>query len=130
MNLKNRQIIERVVINYLVEQANLHGWSIMHVDDGEERVPIDRTEGAGKTVAEQVADVVFSVDECRIRFAKLLQDEEGGTVRVGHTAFIVLGNSGWDCICDHSLNSNYPDDNFEALMKHVDKFTEQFEEIE
>ena len=51
----------------------------------------------------------------------------GGRIR--RAVDIILGNSGWDCINDHSLsNPNNPDDNFEDVMQLVDTFAEQFEE--
>ena len=64
-------------------------------------------------------DTVFSVDESYIRFTK------GDMTR---TVFIVLGNDGWDCICDHATSD--PDDSaddFEDVMNKVDEYSNSFD---
>lgn len=131
MNLHNRQIVERIIVRYLIEKAIQYGWSVMVVNDGEDVIKIDRTEEATKNVFDQVADVVFSVDESRIKFARyLICPDSQDSSRVSHTVLIVLGNDGHDCLADHSLNSNYPGDNFEEMMGQVYEFCSQFEELQ
>lgn len=110
MNVEKRQEIERKVVRHLIRSMKEKGWSIKHVDDGGDRV---------KCATEKEAmDTVFSVDDATIRFRK-------GDIQ--RAVYIVLGNDGWDCICDHSMSD--PDDvndDFEKIMDEVSEYADQF----
>ena len=95
-----------------------HGWQVDYIFDLEANMRhAEWTEAA-------VLDTVFSADEVLISFVKAT----GCRGRIRRSVHIVLYNSGWDCINNHSLpNPNNPDDNFEAVMELVATFAEQFE---
>lgn len=83
-----RQATERQVVRHLLKTAREAGFTPAFVwYDAAERVPA-RTD-------EEVLEAVFAVDESRILFD---HPEE----RARHCVLIVLGNSGWDAIADHS----------------------------
>lgn len=113
MNVEQRQAVERKVVRHLVRAMKARGWQAAAVNDGEEVVKC-KTE-------KDVMDAVFSVDESHIRFVK-----DG----IRRTAFIVLGNDGWDAICDHSCSSpDVPGDDFEQIMSSVvDPYCSSLEE--
>ena len=55
--------------------------------------------------------------------------KDKGWGRMRRSAYIVLGNDGWDCINDHTCsNPSIPEDDFEAVMKTVDTLAEQLQE--
>lgn len=106
MNVEKRMEIERRVVRHLIRSMKAAGWRVAAVDDGD--VTKVNTE-------EEAMDAVFAVDEARIGFMK---ETESGTVL--RTAYIVLGNDGWDCICDHSCsNAGIAEDDFEKVMDEV-----------
>lgn len=108
MKTEKRQEIERKVVRHLIRTMKAAGWTVAHVDDGGEKFK-DPTEA-------DAMDVVFSADESWIRFKK------GDMQR---TAFIVLGNDGWDCICDHATSDpGLPEDDFEKVMDKVSEYAE------
>lgn len=102
MKLETRMMVERMMIRKLVRTMKKAGWVAVSVYDGEEHVRC-------KTEAE-VMDNVFGVDEAGIRF----QNEAGNR----HSAAIVLGNDGYDCIADWGYAEGDPD-GFNALMETV-----------
>ena len=118
MNTEKRIEEERKIVAFLFNTMSQHGWHVDYIFDGQDNVRyVEWTEA-------KVLDTVFSVDEATISFVK-----STGRGRIRRNVYIVLGNSGWDCINDHSLsNPNNPDDNFETVMELVDTFAEQFEE--
>ena len=117
MNTEKRIEIERKIVAFLYNAMAAAGWQVDYIFDGEDNVRY-----AEWTEAD-VLDTVFSVDEAQVSFVK-----STGRGRIRRVVDIILGNSGWDCINDHSLsNPNNPDDNFEDVMQLVDTFTEQFQ---
>ena len=117
MNTEKRIEIERKIVAFLYNAMAAAGWQVDYIFDGEDNVRY-----AEWTEAD-VLDTVFSVDEATISFVK-----NKGWGRMRRSAFIVLGNDGWDCINDHTCsNPSIPEDDFEAVMKTVDTFAEQFE---
>ena len=70
-------------------------------------------------------DHVFGADESIICFEKVI-----GERKIKRSAYIVLGNDGYDCIADHSLSCpEIPEDDFEWVMcqevqNYADKFCE------
>lgn len=117
MNVEQRIEVEKEVVRHLCNTMAKHGWAIQAVFDGEE---IENP----KTI-EEALDVVFSVDEATINFRKQLGQGSSKT----HLAYIVLGNDGWDCICDHSLSDpNLAGDDFEKIMtEEIDPFCDALE---
>lgn len=112
--IEKRQEVERKVVRHLIRTMKEKGWNAYKVNDGEEIV---------KTSTEsEVMDAVFSVDESWIRFKK-----DG--VQGHRTAYIVLGNDGWDAICDHSLSDPDQDsDDFEKIMgEEINPYCESLE---
>ena len=118
MNVAQRSAMERKIIRHLVRCMKAKGWGVAYVNDGGDLV---------KCATERdVLAAVTAVDEADIVFKK---DTNQGTLR--RTAFIVLGNAGYDCICDHSLsNPELPEDDFEQVMREeVDPYCEKQEEL-
>ena len=117
MNTEQRIEVERKIVAFLFNTMSQHGWHVDYIFDGQDNVRYAEWTEA------KVLDTVFSVDEATISF---VNDKDWGRMR--RNVFIVLGNSGWDCINDHACsNPNILEDNFEAVMKLVDAYTEQFE---
>lgn len=102
--IEKRMEIERKVVRFLVREMKKAGWEAYAVNDGEALVKC--------ATEKDVMEAVFSVEESWIEFNK--------TVGVGYikrTAYIVLGNDGWDAIADNSLSTpEIPEDNFDAVM--------------
>ena len=100
MNPKRRQEIELTIVTYLVTVMDERGWKVYAIDDGGD-------EDVSPKNLKDVIDTVFSVEYSVIRF------EKNGRK---HAAVIVLGNSGYDCISDHSASDN---DDFGQIMDEV-----------
>ena len=100
MNPKRRQEIELTIVTYLVTVMDERGWKVYAIDDGGD-------EDVSPKNLKDVIDTVFSVEYSVIRF------EKNGRK---HAAVIVLGNSGYDCISDHSFS---PSDDFGQIMDEV-----------
>ena len=100
MNPKRRQEIELIIITYLVTVMDERGWKVYAIDDGGD-------EDVSPKNLKDVIDTVFSVEYSVIRFEKNERK---------HAAVIVLGNSGYDCISDHSASDN---DDFGQIMDEV-----------
>ena len=100
MNPKRRQEIELTIVTYLVTVMDERGWKVYAIDDGGD-------EDVSPKNLKDVIDTVLSVEYSVIRFEKNKRK---------HAAVIVLGNSGYDCICDHSASDN---DDFEQIMDEV-----------
>ena len=118
MNTEKRIEIERKIVAFLYNAMAAAGWQADCIFDGEDNVRY------AEWTEVKVLYTVFSVDDATISFVK-----STGRGRIRRRVDIILGNSGWDCINDHSLsNPNNPDDNFEDVMKTVDTFAEQLQE--
>ena len=100
MDPKRRQEIELTIVTYLVTVMDERGWKVYAIDDGGD-------EDVSPKNLKDVIDTVFSVEYSVIRFEKNKRK---------HAAVIVLGNSGYDCISDHSASDN---DDFEQIMDEV-----------
>ena len=121
MNTQQRIEVERKIVAFLYNTMSQHGWHIDYIFDGQDNVRYAEWTEA------KVLDTVFSVDESLISFVKITELKRVQT-RTRRSVSIILGNDGWDCISDNSLsNPNIPEDDFEAVMKLVDTFAEQFE---
>lgn len=108
MNVEKRQEIERKVVRHLIRTMKAHGWIAEKVNDGEERVRC-HTET-------EVIDNVFGVDESRVHF----HNNATGDWCV---VFIVLGNSGWDAICDYSYTPEFQ----KIMLEEIDPYCERLE---
>ena len=118
MNTQQRIEVERKIVAFLYNTMSQHGWHVDYIFGGQDNVRYAEWTEA------KVLDTVFSVDEAKVSFVK-----STGRGRIRRSVRIVLGNSGWECIDDHSLfNPNNPDDAFEAVIELVDTFAEQFQE--
>ena len=100
MNPKRRQEIELTIVTYLVTVMDERGWKVYAIDDGGD-------EDVSPKNLKDVIDTVFSVEYSVIRFEKNKRK---------HAAVIVLGNSNYDCISDHSASDN---DDFGQIMDEV-----------
>ena len=100
MNPKRRQEIELTIVTYLVTVMDERGWKVYAIDDGGD-------EDVSPKNLKDVIDTVLSVEYSGIRFEKNKRK---------HAAVIVLGNSGYDCISDHSASDN---DDFGQIMDEV-----------
>jgi hypothetical protein len=106
-----REAGERKVLRHLLRRAKAMGMPCIKVNDGEESYKA--------TSEAQVLDTVFSVDESYLLFAR-----PAGEAGVALSAYIVLGNSPSEVICDHSS----PDDEahpFNVLMAEVMAYGEK-----
>lgn len=118
MNTEKRIEVERKIVAFLYNAMAAAGWQVSYIFDGQDNVRYAEWTEA------KVLDTVFSVDDATVSFVK-----STGRGRIRRVVDIILGNSGWDCINDHACSDpNIPDDNFEAVMKLVDTFAEQFQE--
>ena len=114
MKVEQRMEIERKIVRHLIRTMKKHGWNVIAVDDGGDEWEQTKTET-------EAMDAVFSVDESSIKFHKKI-----GSVGMTHSACIVLGNDGYDCIADHSYSDK---DEFAKIMEsEVDAYVENLEE--
>jgi hypothetical protein len=81
---------EKQVVRHLIRTAKQHGFAVTKVYDGEEMVKC--------TTETEAMDAVFSVDDSTIYFKHPDQPK-------GHSAYIVLGNSGPEAIADTSVGA-------------------------
>jgi hypothetical protein len=108
MDYKERMAIERRVLTNLVETARKHGYIIIKGNDGEDWNRLD--------TLDEILEMVFSVDECRLGF----RHTTGGAYQ---SVYIVLGNDGWDCIADNTCGT--PE--WDAVIAEVDAFCNEGE---
>lgn len=104
MNIEQRMETERKVVSHLIQTAQKHGYNLTSVDNGEERIKL--------STEQEAMEHVFSVDESHIFFKHPEEPK-------GHCAFIVLGNDGWDAVCDHSCGPGW-----DAVMEENAKFSD------
>ena len=90
---------ERQAVFNLLNHMREHGWECYMVFNGEEEILVTTTELA--------MEHVFSVDDSHMYFSK-----NGKT----HWAYIVLGNSPEEIICDHTYSKDGTDD-FDTAIK-------------
>ena len=109
MNAIEKRIAdERKVITVLIRVAKAHGYKLTRVWDGEEN-QYPRCE-------KDALDVVFSVDECTMRFKHPEQPKS-------HGAVVILGNSAWECIADSSVGEGW-----DEVMSVMDEYTDKMQE--
>lgn len=114
MNVEKRQEIERKVVRHLIRKMKKAGWNLLWVHDGEEKVAV--------STETEAIDNVFGVDESTICFKK-----NAGVDGVKRSAYIVLGNDGYDCIADHSCSNHaLAYDDFEEIMNEVQEYADKF----
>lgn len=106
--LNKRMALEREVVGKLIEVAAKHGYAVTKVDDGEERIKC--------STPKEAMDAVFSVDESMVFFKHPDQPK-------AHCVFIVLGNSGYDCIADNSQGELW-----DEVMAEINDFCDTKEE--
>lgn len=102
--LEARMAMERRMVRRLIRTAIAAGWAIRGVNDGEEFQSV--------TTEHAIMDAVFSVDEASIFFKK---GEAKGS------AYIVLGNDGWDCIADNTIGALF----VEEVMNPMDAYSDK-----
>ena len=119
MNTEKRIEVERKVITFLYNAMAAAGWQVDYIFDGQDNVRYAEWTEA------KVLDTVLSVDDATVSFVKAT----GWRGRIRRSVYIVLGNSGWDCINYHAVSDpGNTEDDFEAVMELVDTFAEQFQE--
>jgi hypothetical protein len=101
---QRRQEVERAIVRATIEEAEKQGWTLYRVSNGEEIVRTDSHEAA--------LEAAFACDEAHLHFGT----SDGQEAWV----FIVLGNDGWDVICDYTLS-------FNAVIDATDRLVEKFE---
>ena len=107
--MKHEEIrkIEKRLVRHLIRVMKLNGWNIKFIYDSEENVKV--------STEKEAMDVVFGLDECHIHFTN---------GKFTHWVYIVLGNDGWDAICDNSYNGVKGADDFEDVMAIVEKYVD------
>lgn len=111
MKVEIRMALERKVVRRLIRVAKAAGWSIPVVYDGGENVKCSSEK--------DVMDAVFAVDESYIRFRKMIDGK-----MIGCTAFIVLGNDGYDAICDYSALPVFEEEVMNAVNDYCEKLAD------
>lgn len=89
--INQRIDLEHELVAFLFKTARAAGFIPIKVWDGEETI-----RGADRALI----DAIFSVDESSAYFKHPDQDS-------AHVAFIVLGNDGYDAICDNSVGPGW-----------------------
>lgn len=95
-----RQRIEVAVIRLLLTKAQESGFTLYAIDDGENVVRV-------KT-ADRAMEKIFNLDDCYIKFSTP-DDKQFLWAR------IILGEDGYDCISDYSID----DGPFDRMMKEI-----------
>lgn len=103
-SVRFRRLIELALVRRLVGDLLTAGY-LISVYDGEE-MQVERDSDV-----EAIIDAVFSVDECHLH----VHDNKPKPIG---WVFIVLGNSGWDSINDHTTN-------LEDVLKGTDEYADQ-----
>lgn len=114
MNVEQRIEIERKVVRHMIRTLKANGWVLDCIDNGDgEDLKVD--------TETEAMEEIFAVDEARVYFTK------GGKT---HGVFLVMGNDGYDVICDHS----YPIDaatgepaEFSRLMDQITDYASNLE---
>lgn len=107
--------IERPIVEELVNRLMAAGWNPAYHNATDKSVD-ERI----STLAE-VMDAVFSVDECHVWFKK-----EGQPHLRQQYVYFVLGNSGYDVICDHTAPyENHPEHEFTRIMDSMLDFADE-----
>jgi hypothetical protein len=106
--LDKRMAQERQAVRHIIRTAKKAGFAVTGVyDGGDERIKCSTEKAA--------MEAVFAVDDSTMYFKHSDQPK-------GHCVVIVLGNSGAECIADHSEGPLWDD-----VMADVFKYTETLE---
>lgn len=108
MSSAARKMIERAVLELLVDRLAAAGWSVESLDDGEE---VTKVRGRP-----QLAALVFNLDDCVLHFVK-----RGKSRNFRQWIKLVRGNDGVDMISDWSIADADAgsDDDFDAQVQGV-----------
>lgn len=107
MNTQNRIAIEKKIVRKAIRTLKDAGWLLVGVFDGEEYQAI--------TTEKEAIETGFSVDEFKLYFKK---DDSAR-----HAIYFVLGNDGYDVICDYS----YGEQSFFNAMNIINQYAEKFD---
>lgn len=113
MSLQTRINAEKRITKTLIKSILDLGYTI-DIDDGEERLT--------NLTASQALEHALSVDECNLYARKPSEKTAGKFVTVA-SFFLVYGNDGFDCICDHSVT-----DETDQILLAVNPLIKQLEE--
>lgn len=94
---------EAKIVRHMTEKLAEAGWVLFETDDGGESIKT--------TTADEAIDVMHSVDESFIRYAK------DGKVKTVY-AITGNGNDGWDLIADYSTGDGF-DDVLDAVNEKI-----------
>jgi hypothetical protein len=97
---QRRWEVERDIVRATIEEAEKQGWTLYRVSNGEEVVT--------PKSHEEALEAAFACDEAHLHF--------GTTDGQEAWVFIVLGNDGWDVICDYTLSLNAVIDALDPLV--------------
>jgi DNA-binding transcriptional regulator LsrR (DeoR family) len=90
--VKRRQEVERAIVRATIEEAEKQGWRLVRVSNGEDNVAVRSIEEA--------LEHAFACDEAHVYFAPEHTTDDKWTAWF----YVVLGNDGWDVICDYTTN--------------------------
>jgi hypothetical protein len=113
MNIQIRINAEKRITKALIKSILDLGYTV-DVDNGEERLT--------NLTAKAALEHALSVDECNVYARKPSVTNQGKFVTVA-AFFLVYGNDGYDCICDHSVNEET-----DQILLAVNPLVEQLEE--
>lgn len=104
--LKQRQRAEREIVRAAIESAQNYGFTLWHVNNGEDETPVTNTDAA--------MEEAFACDEAKIYFWADATETKYAWI------YIVLGNDGWDVISDYTvdLEDAISDESVETLVRH------------
>jgi len=118
--IRNRIAIEIRIVRHLIREMKKGGWDVYAVNDGEE---FQKLKGEKKAL-----EAAFAVDEASIYFENKslpLRLEDGTMDCVGHHAYLVFGNDGYDVVADWSYSEN-ENDTFNSIMEANSDYAERF----
>lgn len=107
-----RSEVERTIVEEMTKRLIAAGWNPTYhnATDDMGREPI--------STLPEVMEAVFSVDECHVWFKKEQLREQW--------VFLVLGEGGYDVICDHTAPyENQPEHEFAKIMDSMLDFAEE-----
>jgi len=103
-----RQAIEKKIVKKTLETFTELGY-VFSVYDGGEQHPVTSN-------IEEAMEQIFAVDEAHLHvFSPKLQEEIGTSNKCSGWIWFVMGNDGWDVICDYTVG-------LEEILKPVEKY--------
>lgn len=96
MNISSdrRADMEKAIVNCMFDAAFKNEWLIVGIDAGD-GLEFDSNR-------QSVFNYIFDVDSCTVVFKKSLPEK-----RMTCSVVFVLGNDGYDCIADHSMQKDF-----------------------